>query len=204
VRACVRHIANTRSFGRDVSTRAAGVVLRPRLGAVPRYRIVPERSYVFVDARSSIHPIHSRTNGLEGFVELEMTAEGDVDLTSKPAGRLSLAVSRLSSGNPLEDREMQRRVEAKRYPRIEGVLDQLAPEGSNRSYRVSGDVIFRGVARRYEDKMTVGALDANTVQLVGKSRFDIRDFGMEPPRALMFRVQPQVDVRVEIFAVKEG
>ena len=34
--------------------------------------------------------------------------------------------------------------------------------------------------------------------------FDIRDFGMEPPRILMLKVQPEVTVRVEIVAEKES
>jgi YceI-like domain len=170
--------------------------------SVPRYRIIPERSHVWVEARSSIHPIRSKTNGLEGFVDLEMTPDGAVGLSSRLAGRLSLAVIRLSSGNPMEDREMQRRVDAGKYPSIEGVLDHLTPAGEDGSYRVGGDVTFRGVARHYEDKMTVTVLDADTVQLEGQSQFDIRDFGMQPPRVLMFRVEPQVAVKVQIVAVK--
>jgi YceI-like domain len=169
---------------------------------VPWYRITPERSYVWVEARSNIHPIRSQTNGLEGFVDLEMTPDGEVDLGSRPAGCLSLAVTRLSSGNPVEDREMQRRVDAGKYPNIEGVLDQISPSDGSGSYRVSGYVTFRGVRRRYEDEMTVTALDAETVQLEGRSRFDIRDFKMQPPRVLMFRVEPEVDVKVQIVAVK--
>ena len=51
------------------------------------YRIVPERSYVWIDARSNIHPIHSKTNGLEGFIDLEMTPErfSRPDLHDRPA-----------------------------------------------------------------------------------------------------------------------
>ena len=37
----------------------------------------------------------------------------------------------------------------------------------------------------------------------GESTFDIRDFGMEPPRILMLKVQPEVGVRVEIVAERE-
>jgi len=169
---------------------------------VPRYRIVPDRSYVWVDARSSLHPIHSKTDGLEGFVDIEMSPGGGIDLAVKPAGQLSLEVSRLSSGNRVEDREMQRRVDAQRYPTIEGVLGQIDRSGDDGSYRVSGEVTFRGVAHRCEDEMRVDVVDADTIQLVGKSRFDIRDFGMEPPRVLMLRVEPEVDVRVEIVATK--
>jgi hypothetical protein len=42
------------------------------------------------------------------------------------------------------------------------------------------------------------------VTLAGRSTFDIRDFGMEPPRILMLKVQPEVAVRVEIVAEKES
>ena len=51
-----------------------------------RYRIVPERSHVWFDGRSSLHPIHSGTDGLEGYVELEFGPDGVVDLSS-PAER---------------------------------------------------------------------------------------------------------------------
>jgi polyisoprenoid-binding protein YceI len=170
---------------------------------VPRYRIVPERSRVWIDARSNVHPIHSSTDGLEGFVELELAAEGGVDLAMKPEAQLSVRVSRLSSGNRMEDREMQKRIDAQRYPTIEGVMDQMEPSGDDRSYRVSGDITFRGVARHFQDDMTVDSIDGQTIQLAGKSRFDIRDFGMAPPRVLMLRMEPEVDVRVEILAVTE-
>ncbi|MGZ4807368.1 MAG: YceI family protein, partial [Ilumatobacteraceae bacterium] len=67
---------------------------------------------------------------------------------------------------------------------------------------VSGDLTFRGVARTYEDEMTVN-IDGGTLSLAGQSTFDIRDFGMEPPRILMLKVQPEVTVRVEIVAEKD-
>ena len=38
----------------------------------------------------------------------------------------------------------------------------------------------------------------------GESQFDIREFGMEPPRMLMLKVQPEVGIRVEIVAVRES
>jgi hypothetical protein len=65
-------------------------------------------------------------------------------------------------------------------------------------------VTFRGVTRRYEDEMTVRRLDERTVALEGASSFDIRDFGMQPPRILLLRVEPEVTVRVEIVAVEEA
>jgi polyisoprenoid-binding protein YceI len=165
---------------------------------VPRYPIVPDASQVWIEARSTLHPIRTRTDGLEGHLDVEVR-DGRLDLDAPLAGRLSLAVERLSSGNRLEDRELHRRVDARRYPTIDGVLAAMEALDDGR-YRVSGTVTFRGVTRSYKDEMGVHLLDDDTLQLVGRSRFDIRDFGMEPPRLLLVRVAPQVDVRVEIIA----
>jgi polyisoprenoid-binding protein YceI len=169
-----------------------------------RYRIDPERSTVSIDARSSLHPIHSTTNGLEGYVDLELEPDGAVDLTAKPAAQLSLPVTRLTSGNRMEDRELQKRIDARRYPTINGVLEQMEGAAGNGSYRVSGEVTFRGVSRQHEDEMTIHPVDEQTLELGGTSRFDIREFGMEPPRILMLRVDPEVAIRVDIIAIKEA
>ncbi|HUE06093.1 MAG TPA: YceI family protein [Acidimicrobiales bacterium] len=168
-----------------------------------RYAIVPDRSTVWIEARSNVHPIQSTTSGLEGFVELALGPTGSVDLADAPVGRLSLNVERLKSGNRLEDREMQKRVDARRHPRIEGVLDSVVGDGKDGRYRVSGDVTFRGVSRHHEDLMDISKVDDRTIRLAGSSRFDIRDFGMEPPKVLMLKVEPVVDVRVDILAVED-
>jgi polyisoprenoid-binding protein YceI len=170
---------------------------------VARYTIAPERSHVWIDARSNLHPIHSSTDGLEGYVDLALSPEGSVDLSAPTTGQLSLSVDRLSSGNRIEDRELQKRINARRFPTIEGVLSEIKPSDENGSYRVSGDVTFRGVSCRHEDLMTIRSVDAQTIALGGASHFDIREFGMEPPRMLMLKVEPEVDIRVEIFAVRE-
>jgi hypothetical protein len=59
------------------------------------------------------------------------------------------------------------------------------------------------MTRSAEDYMTLTAVDERTIRLAGESTFDVRDFGMEPPRILMLRVEPDVKVGVEIFAEKE-
>jgi hypothetical protein len=60
------------------------------------------------------------------------------------------------------------------------------------------------VSRHHEDLMRISVVDDQTIQLGGASRFDIREFGMEPPRMLMLKVEPEVDIRVEIIAVREA
>ncbi len=169
-----------------------------------RYVIVPDRSQVWIEARSSLHPINTRTDGLEGFVDLEENGGGRIDLAAGlPRAHLSLPVARLRSGNPLEDREMQRRISARRFPTIDGELTAMNSTGADGRYLVTGDVTFRGVTRSYEHEMDFAFLEDATLRVDGRSTFDIREFGMEPPRILMFKVDPEVNVRVEIIARPE-
>jgi polyisoprenoid-binding protein YceI len=171
---------------------------------VTRYLIVPHESRVWVDARSSLHPIHSTTDGLEGFLDLEAPENGEIVFTTPPAGHLSLAVELLSTGNGLEDRELRKRIDVGRYPSIEGFLSTVDRVDGTDRYRVGGELEVRGVSRPCKDEMRVTRVDETTVHLEGKSTFDIRDFGIEPPRLFMLRVEPTVTVRVEIVARTEA
>jgi polyisoprenoid-binding protein YceI len=170
---------------------------------VARYRIVPERSRAWIDARSSLHPIHSETDGLEGWLELEVQGGGRVNLTVQPRGHLELRVERLRSGNPLEDRELRRRIDARRFPTITGDLTVMTKSDADDRYLVGGDLTFKGVTNSYKDDIVLDLVEDGTVRLTGQSTFDIRDFGMEPPRILMLKVEPEVTVRIELVAERE-
>ncbi len=83
------------------------------------FRIDPNRSRVWIEARSSMHPIQGEAEGLEGSIEAEV-AEGRIDVTREPRIQIELPVEKLRSGKKLEDSEMLRRIDARRYPRITG------------------------------------------------------------------------------------
>ena len=163
-----------------------------------RYVVDPSQSRVWIDARSSLHPIHSESDGLQGWVD------ADPDGPRVTAGEVELQVELLSSGNPLYDREMRRRADTRRFPSIDGRLTSMEPTGRDGSFRVSGEVTFRGVSHDYQDEMQLRVRDDRTIELEGERVFDIRDFGMEPPRILTLRVYPDVSVRVSIVAVSDG
>jgi hypothetical protein len=52
---------------------------------------------VFVEARSNVHPIEIRTQGVSGTIELEVRG-GQIDLSSAPRAELEIAADRLRSG----------------------------------------------------------------------------------------------------------
>lgn len=168
-----------------------------------RYLISPERSRVSIDAKSNVHPIHAGTTGLTGRIDLEIGPNGQVDTASPASGQFSLPVSLLSSGNRMEDRELTKRLDARRYPSIDGVLENLEPDAASGSYRARFGLTCRGVSRQHDGVVNVTRIDDHTIELTGTARFDVREFGIEPPRVLMLKVEPEIDVRVDILAVSE-
>jgi polyisoprenoid-binding protein YceI len=167
---------------------------------MPRFHIDPGRSRVWIEARSTLHPIRAESAGLEGWFEAELDAGGRVDPVVTPRAEVTLPVDLLSSGNVFYDREMRRRVEARKYPVITGQLTAMNDAGGHGRYLVGGDLTFRGVTRSYHDEMTLSSLDERTVRLEGERVFDIREFGMEAPRILTLRVYPEVAVKILVVA----
>jgi polyisoprenoid-binding protein YceI len=158
---------------------------------------------VWIAARSNVHPIRTEATGLEGWLDLDVRG-GIIDVDQPLGGHLEFPVENLRSGNPLEDRELRRRIDARRYPTIVGDLKTMKQTDDQSRYIVGGDLTFRGTSRSYEGEMTIELPNTRTVSLSGESVFDIRDFGMDPPRILMLKVEPEVTVRVEIVAEKES
>jgi polyisoprenoid-binding protein YceI len=170
---------------------------------VPVYRIAPERSQVWLEARSSLHPIHGEGRGLEGSIEAEVI-DGRLDLNGAPKIRLELPVESLKSGKSMEDAEMMRRIDARRYPTIRGEVVEIK-QGPGGRYQVRGDLTFHGVTKTVEGEVSMFMPDGDgTIVFEGEQTFDIRDFGVTPPKILMLKVHPDVKVRVRLVAEQEA
>src|SRR5262249_52950961 len=108
------------------------------------------------------------------------------------------------TGNGLYDRELERRLEVQRYPRLRGEVREVKPlDGANR-YRVTGEVRFHGARKTADGDVTLRVVDERTIEIDGERDFDMRDFGLDPPRILMLRVYPEVHVRAHIVAERES
>jgi polyisoprenoid-binding protein YceI len=166
---------------------------------VTRFVIDPARSTVWTEVQSTLHPIHGEATGLEGYLEVEV-ADGRLDLSGPAEMHVELPVEQLRSGNPLQDRELLRRIDADRFRKIRGDARKVQAADSDGRYRVSGDVSFHGATRTMEGDVQVTAPDDRTLVVEGEQVFDIRDFNMKPPKVLMFRVEPEVKVRIRVTA----
>jgi polyisoprenoid-binding protein YceI len=170
---------------------------------MPRFRIIPERSRVWLEASSSVHPIHGEASGLSGSIDVQFDGTG-LDFSSSPEIKVELPVEQLKSGNRLEDAEMMRRIDARRYPAIRGVVKDMKSQGVDGRYAVTGDLSFHGVTQTVEGEVTVSRPDDGTLVIEGEQQFDIRDFKVSPPKVLMLKVHPEVKVRIRVEAVEEN
>lgn len=169
-----------------------------------RYTVVPDRSRIWIDARSSLHPIHVEATGLEGFLDADVDAGGWLDLAAGCSGRLEVPVDALRSGNALVDRETARRLASRRYPLIVAQLERLEATSQDGCYGAAGSITLRDRTRRYAGRLQILAEPDGTLLVTGAHPFDVRDLDLQPPRMLMLEMQPDVAVRVEIRAAAVG
>lgn len=168
------------------------------------YAIDPDKTIVWIEARSSLHPIHSETRGMEGFFEGDLDGDGRLELSSPVKASLQLPIAKMSSGNGLYDREMMRRVDARRYPTITATLRGMTATQTEGRYLAEGDITFKGVTQQVADEVVLSVPADGTVVFEGEHVFNLPDFGMEPPKILMLRVYPDVKIRVQVVAKAAG
>jgi polyisoprenoid-binding protein YceI len=170
---------------------------------VSRFRIVPERSRIWVDARSSLHPIRVETTGLRGYLDATLV-DGALAPGSPTTGSIEIETDRMKSGNALYDHELERRLEVRKYPFIRGSVREVHALGDAQRYRVLGQLEFHGVVRPVEGEVRLRVVDQRTLEIEGERVFDLREYGLDPPRILMLKVYPDVRVRGHVVAEKES
>jgi polyisoprenoid-binding protein YceI len=138
-----------------------------------------------------------------GYIETEMAPAGP-DLKVAPQGRIEVDVDSLKTGNALYDRELERQIEVRKYPRIRGEILEVKEIDAGRRYRVKGNLSLHGVTKTVEGEVNLKVLDDGHFEVEGEKVFDIRDFGLTPPRILMLKVYPDVKVRGRVMAEKES
>lgn len=176
------------------------------------YNVDPVRSSVKVSGKSSLHPMHgsARSACLSGTIEAAVEA-GAIDLTCPTKGRVEFPVEQLSFGNSLYDRELPKRLDTRRYPLI--VIELTAASAGGASGASGGatsagasrmhldlDLTFHGVTQHFSEDVTVRFESDDTLVVAGRHSFDVRDFGVQPPKMLGLSVKPDFDVEVELVA----
>jgi polyisoprenoid-binding protein YceI len=166
-----------------------------------RFRLVPDRSELWAEARSTLHPVRVHTTGLTGVLEVEI--RGDRLELVTPT-HVEVETERLGSGNALVDGELRRRLDSRKFPRIRGELTRSAAGEEAGTARLTGELTLHGITRTLDVDVEMRQLDPGTLEIEGARAIDMREFGLPPPSFLMFRMQPEVQVRVKLVAKRDG
>jgi PadR family transcriptional regulator PadR len=164
-----------------------------------RFRLVPERSVVLIEVRSTVGPISFGALGITGSVLADI-AGGAVLHGTQPAADIEIGVQGLRSGNRVYDAELLRRIDARRFPIASLVLRECTPIGAGNRYRLAGELTFHGVTRPAQGTVSVAVSSNRRLVITGEQVFDIRDFDVSSPTVLMLRIYPDVRVRLHVEA----
>jgi DNA-binding PadR family transcriptional regulator len=170
--------------------------------SISRFRVVPDRSVVMVNARSSVGPITFGAIGVTGVIAAAVIGRR-VCTSPFPTAHLEIEVDQLRSGNSLYDAELLRRIDARRHPVVGLDLRACTPLRSTGRYQLVGEVTFHGVSRPLDGTVSVAMSADRTLVIRGEQVVDIRDFGVVSPTVLMLRIYPDVVVGLQIEAELE-
>ncbi len=166
---------------------------------MPTFRVNTNKSSVKVGLRINLHPSHIDANALTGVIECEVDDQGKPRLDQPYSADLALPVEAIKSGNGIQDREMRRRFDVGRYPTISArVTKGEALEGDGH-YRAVAQLTMHGQTREISGDIVLH-VDGTTMTIDGQQVINVKDFGIDPPRLIILKVEPDVDLTVHIVA----
>jgi polyisoprenoid-binding protein YceI len=166
---------------------------------VPRFAVNTAQSTVKVGLRVNLHPSHIDANALSGFIECEVDDHGTPRLDQPYHAELTLPVDAIKSGNGIQDREMRRRFDASRYPVITAVVTHGEALDGDGRYRATAQLTMHGVTKDITGDLTL-TVSGTTMTVDGQQVINVKDFGIDPPRLIILKVEPDVDLQVHIVA----
>jgi len=163
------------------------------------------RSSVEIHGKSSLHPIHGRLRdgALSGTVEATV-ADGVVDTAAPVSGHVEFLMTGLSFGNSMYDRELPKRLDTAKYPLVTLDLVKIQVGGSD-TYQVELRLALHGASVAFDEAVHAAiTADGEMLTVSGEHQFDIRQFGVEPPRMLGMKVHPDFTVNLSLAAKRDA
>lgn len=159
-----------------------------------RYSIDTTTSTITFHATTSLHPVVA-SGPVTGWFEAEVHGDGFPEGT-KLGGSIEVPVDSIKSGNPLYDTETRRRIDVKAHPTIRAeITETVSVDGPDAV--IEGVVEFNGESAKLEGALTL----TPDQELTGEGTVDIQWWGLQPPRLLAFKVQPEVVVSIHLHLV---
>ena len=166
-----------------------------------RFDVVSSDSSLTFYATSANQSAYGKTTELSGFIQASWDGAGALQADPPPLMHVEFRVESVKTGNDLQDREMWKLIDSKRFPKIAGDLREFERGSVHGRYTAVGQITLAGLARVYEGEFTLER-EGNTIAVNGEVKIDIRDFGLKPMKLLVLGVAPLVRVRLHLVAAR--
>jgi hypothetical protein len=164
-----------------------------------RFEVESADSSLTFLATSTLFPVYGRVAEMNGYVEAAWNSNGALVINPLPKMHLELKVESLRTGNELQDREMWKLIDSKRFPKIVGNLRELGAAAAPGRYSAAGQITLAGLGRRYEGELQLSR-SGDDMRVAGDISVDVRDFGLKSMNLLVLSVEPLVRVRLRLLA----
>jgi len=166
---------------------------------VATYRPAADECAVVVTARSSVHNVVIRWNALSGTVS---ASPGDLPKTT---AELSLDMRLFDAGDALKNRKLRKDLAVDSHPKASfellSVENIVGAENAPRA-TLRGRLSWRDRTLEIPAQAS-GTLTEDALAVSARFSFDMREFGVKPPRFLMLKVDETVEVEVQLRATSE-
>ncbi len=171
--------------------------------SVRRFKVNTAQSTVKVALRVNLHPSHIDANALSGVIECQVDRQGRPRLDRPYSAKLTLPVDAIKSGNGIQDREMRRRIDASHFPTITAAVTHGEALDVDGRYRATARLTMHGQTRDITGDVQLG-VKGRTMTVDGRQVINVKDFGIDPPRLIILKVEPDVDLQVHIVAEQQA
>jgi polyisoprenoid-binding protein YceI len=166
-----------------------------------RFEVVGAESSLTFFAMSTMQYVYGKTTELSGFIDVGWNGDGTLAVQPPPKMHVEFRVESLRTGNELQDREMWKLIDSKRFPKIAADLREASAGAALGRYTGTGQITLAGLARAYEGEFRLER-EAKKVTLHGDLNVDVRDFGLKPLNLLVLSVAPLVRVRLQLVTAR--
>jgi hypothetical protein len=171
----------------------------PEKPSCERFEVSSAESSLTFFATSTLFPVYGKAADMSGFIEASWNDNGTLATQPAPRMHVELKVESLRTGNELQDREMWKLIDSRRFPKIVAELRELSTGSLPGRYNAAGQITLAGLARRYEGEL-LPARDGEQLRIGGEINVDVRDFGLKSMNLLVLSVEPLVRVRLRLVA----
>lgn len=168
-----------------------------------RFDVASGESSLTFFAMSNVQAAYGKTTALNGWIDAAWSADGTLAKEPRPRMHVEFAVESLRTGNDLQDREMWKLIDSKRFPKIFGDLHAFSAGTARGRYTAAGQITLAGLARAYEGEFRLER-DGKNVTVHGELQVDVRDFGLKPIKLLVLSIAPLVRVRLHLVTARKA